>query len=88
MSTHSGEVSRESTSMCFMHAKLNGLEVFAAEIGIACLQAQLSNNHCAVWSTVSRLWNIGKENWLEELLMVEKEQEEILEIILGLACFI
>ena len=47
-STHAGVVSRESVRIAFTYAALNGLDVCAADIRNACLQAPSSQKDCII----------------------------------------
>ena len=48
-STYSGVVSRESVRIAFMYAALNFLDVWAADVQNAFLQASCSKNYYTVW---------------------------------------
>ena len=59
-STFAGVVSRESVRIAFMYPALNGLQVFAADIRNAYLQAPSSQKDYVVCGPEFRIENIGK----------------------------
>ena len=58
-STYAGVVSRESVHIAFTYAALNGLDVFAADIRNAYLQAPSSQKHYIICSPEFGLDNEG-----------------------------
>ena len=59
-STYAGVVSRESVRIAFTYAALNGLDVFAADIRNAYLQAPSSQKHYIICGPEFGLENVGK----------------------------
>jgi len=59
-STYAGVVSRESVRIAFTYAALNGLDVFAADIRNAYLQAPSSQKHYIICGPEFGIENVGK----------------------------
>jgi hypothetical protein len=58
--TCAGVASRDSIRIAFTHAALNGLDVFAADIRNACLQAPSSQKDCILCGPEFGIENVGK----------------------------
>ena len=67
-STCAGVVSRESVRIALTHAALNDLDVTAADIRNACLQAPLSEKHYIVCGPEFGLENVGKKALMQRAL--------------------
>lgn len=59
-STYAGVVSRESVRIAFTYAALNGLDIFAADIRNAYLQAPSSQKHYIICGSEFGIENVGK----------------------------
>ena len=67
-STYAGVVSRESVRIAFTCAALNDVDIFAADIRNACLQAPSSEKHYIVCGAEFGLENIGKKALIRRAL--------------------
>ena len=67
-STYAGAVSRESVRIAFTYAALNDVDIFAADIRNAYLQAPSSEKHCVVCGAEFGLENAGKKALIRRAL--------------------
>ena len=67
-STFAGVVSRESVRIALTYAALNGIEVMAAEIQNAYLQAPSSEKHYIIYGLEFGLENVGKVGLIRRAL--------------------
>ena len=80
-STYAGVVSRKSVSIAFTYATLNGLDVCAADIWNAYLQAPSSQKDYVICGPKFGLENVGKVTLIHRLCMVVSQQERTSETI-------
>ena len=67
-STHAGVVSRESVCIAFTYAALNDLDVYAADVRNAYLQAPSSQKNCIICGPEFGLENVGKVALIQRAL--------------------
>jgi hypothetical protein len=84
-STYAGVVSRESVRIAFTYAALNGIDVFAADIRNAYLQAPSSQKDYIVCGPEFEIENVGKVALIHRALYGGSLPERTSGIICALA---